>query len=113
MRPRTSSPATSRTAPSCEAIIDGTVERFGRIDILVPNAGGGTGQAPVVDLTDEAMQDALVWNFWHTFWTMRRALRYMIPQQFGRIMLMSVAGGQGRQARHRQLRRWPSTRSTA
>jgi len=65
---------------SCEAIIDGTVAHFGRIDILVANVGGASGHAPIVDLTDEAMQDSLVWNFWHTFWTMRRAFHYVIPQ---------------------------------
>jgi 3-hydroxybutyrate dehydrogenase len=78
---------------SCEDAIDQTVERYGRIDILVPNAGGSADQAPVVDMTDEAMQDALLWNFWHAFWTMRKALSYMIPQQFGRIMLMSSLEG--------------------
>ena len=78
---------------ACEAAIDATVERYGRIDILVPNAGGSADQAPVVDMTDEAMQDALQWNFWHAFWTMRKALSYMIPQQFGRIMLMSSLEG--------------------
>ena len=78
---------------ACEAAIEATVERYGRIDILVPNAGGSADQAPVVDMTDEAMQDALQWNFWHAFWTMRKALSYMIPQQFGRIMLMSSLEG--------------------
>ncbi len=78
---------------SCESAIDQTVERYGRIDILGPNAGGSADQAPVVDMTDEAMQDALLWNFWHAFWTMRKALSYMIPQQFGRIMLMSSLEG--------------------
>jgi NAD(P)-dependent dehydrogenase (short-subunit alcohol dehydrogenase family) len=78
---------------SCEAIVDGTVERFGRIDILVANAGGASGHAPIVDLTDEAMQDSLVWNFWHTLWTMRRAFHYMIPQQSGRVMSISSVEG--------------------
>ena len=77
----------------CDAVVDGTVERYGRIDILVPNAGGGEGYAPLQDYTDEAMQDALVWNYWHTFWTMRRALKYMIPQQWGRIMPVSSLEG--------------------
>lgn len=77
----------------CERIVDETVKHFGRIDILVSNAGGAENHAPVVDLTDEAMQGALVWNFWHTFWTMRRALKYMIPQQSGRIMTMSSVEG--------------------
>ena len=70
----------------CEAIVAGTVSHFGRIDILVANAGGGSGYAPVAEMTDEAMEDAMVWNFWHTFWTMRAALGHMVPQGWGRIM---------------------------
>ena len=77
----------------CERIVDQTVEHFGRIDILVANAGGADNHAPVAQLTDESMQDALVWNFWHTFWTMRRALHYMIPQNAGRIMAVSSVEG--------------------
>ena len=77
----------------CEAIVNGTVEKFGRIDILVPNAGGGGDPGPVVDMTDEAMEVPMVWNFWHTFWTMRAALKHMIPQGSGRIMAMSSVEG--------------------
>jgi 3-hydroxybutyrate dehydrogenase len=77
----------------CEAVVNGTVEHFGRIDILVANAGGGSDYAPVADLTDEAMQDGLLWSFWHTFWTMRAALRHMLPQQWGRIIAMSSVEG--------------------
>jgi len=83
----------------CDALIDGTVERYGHIDILVNNAGGSTGAAPVADMTDEAMQDALVWNFWHTFWCTRQALSHMIPQQWGRIInISSVEGKMGKPA---------------
>lgn len=77
----------------CEAVVEGTVAHFGRIDILVANAGGGSNYAPVADLTDEAMQDGMLWSFWHTFWTMRAALRHMIPQQSGRILTMSSVEG--------------------
>lgn len=77
----------------CEAIVNGTVDHFGRIDILVANAGGASGHAPIAELTDEAMQDSLVWNFWHTFWTMRAAFAHMIPQQSGRVMAVSSLEG--------------------
>jgi 3-hydroxybutyrate dehydrogenase len=78
----------------CEAIV-----HFGKIDILVPNAGGGSDYAPVAQMTDAAMEDAMLWNFWHTFWTMRTALNYMIPQGWGRIMAMSsVEGKMGKPA---------------
>ncbi len=77
----------------CEAVVAQTVERFGRIDILVPNAGGGSNYAPVVDMTDEAMAEALDWSFWHTFWTVRAALKHMIPNGWGRIIAMSSVEG--------------------
>jgi NAD(P)-dependent dehydrogenase (short-subunit alcohol dehydrogenase family) len=77
----------------CEAVVDGTVEHFGAIDVLVANAGGASNHAPVAQLTDEAMDDALRWNFWHTFWTMRRALNHMIPRQWGRIISVSSVEG--------------------
>ncbi len=83
----------------CEAIIEGTVAHFGSIDILVPNAGGGSDYAPIAQMTDAAMEDAMLWNFWHTFWTMRAALNHMIPKQWGRIITMSsVEGKMGKPA---------------
>ena len=77
----------------CEAAVAGTVDRFGAIDVLFANAGGASGHAPVAELTDDAMQDSLEWNFWHTFWTMRAALGHMIPQGSGRIIAMSSVEG--------------------
>jgi 3-hydroxybutyrate dehydrogenase len=83
----------------CDALVDGTVAHFGRVDILVCNAGGASNHAPVAQLTDEAMQDAMLWNFWHTFWTMRRALNHMIPNGWGRIInISSVEGKVGKPA---------------
>ncbi len=77
----------------CEALIQGTVDKYGKIDILFANAGGASNHAPVAELTDEAMQDSLLWNFWHTFWCMRAALGHMIPQESGRIINMSSVEG--------------------
>ncbi len=77
----------------CEALVQGTVDKFGKIDILFANAGGASNHAPVAELTDDAMQDSLLWNYWHTFWTMRAALGHMIPQESGRIITMSSVEG--------------------
>lgn len=77
----------------CEAVVDGTVDRFGSIDILFANAGGASGHAPIAQLTDDAMQDSLLWNFWHTFWVMRAAFQHMIPQESGRVIAMSSVEG--------------------
>lgn len=77
----------------CEAVVDGTVAHFGRIDVLVANAGGAAGFAPIAELSDEAMDDALHWNLWHTLWTMRRAFQHMIPQGSGRVINISSVEG--------------------
>ncbi|SIR59299.1 3-hydroxybutyrate dehydrogenase/3-oxoacyl-[acyl-carrier protein] reductase [Aromatoleum tolulyticum] len=79
-----------------EAFIDKTVERYGTIDILVNNAGGSSGFNPVVDLSDEAWNEALNWMLNATFWGTRRALRYMIPKKWGRII--NISSVEGRQA---------------
>ncbi len=89
----------AKTREGCEGLVDGTVDRYGQIDIMVCNAGGSTGAAPVAEMTDEAVQDALLWNYWHTFWCMRRALNHMIPRQWGRIInISSIEGKAGKPA---------------
>jgi 3-hydroxybutyrate dehydrogenase len=77
----------------CERLIDATVKKFGQIDILVNNAGGAANHAPVANLTDESLDDALKWNLWSTFWCSRKALEFMIPQQWGRIINISSLEG--------------------
>src|SRR3954466_11399831 len=77
----------------CERLIDTAVDTYGRIDILVNNAGGSHNNAPVAQLTDEAMEFALTVNLWSTFWCSRRALGHMIPQEWGRIINISSLEG--------------------
>jgi 3-hydroxybutyrate dehydrogenase len=76
-----------------EALVDGTVEHFGKIDIAVFNAGGVANTSMVSDFSDEEWQYELNFNLNHCFWGTRRSLKYMLPQQYGRIINMSSMYG--------------------
>ena len=76
-----------------EGFVDRTVSNFGTIDILVNNAGGAGDLQPMVDLSDEAFDEAMKWNVYSTFWASRRALKTMTAQKSGRIINMSSMEG--------------------
>jgi 3-hydroxybutyrate dehydrogenase/3-oxoacyl-[acyl-carrier protein] reductase len=76
-----------------ESLIDEAAERFGSLDILVNNAGGSDGFALVHELSDDAWNRALAWNLNSTFWGTRRALRYMLASEWGRIICISSVEG--------------------
>jgi 3-hydroxybutyrate dehydrogenase len=76
-----------------DAFVARTVDRFGSIDVLVNNAGGSSGFAPVAQLSDEAWDEALNWNLNATFWGTRAALRRMEPAGWGRIINISSVEG--------------------
>ena len=48
-------------------------------------------------MTDDAMQDTMLWNFWHTFWTIRRRPRPHDPagERADHQRLHSVGGKLG------------------
>jgi 3-hydroxybutyrate dehydrogenase len=87
-----------RVREDVERLATHTVERFGRIDIMVNNAGGAVGLTdPLVELSDELFDDVMKWNVYSTFWGVRAALRHMIPQRYGRIInISSVEGKHGK-----------------
>lgn len=76
-----------------EHVINGTVEHFGRLDIVVLNQGGLKDTAPVASMTDEEWQYELNLNLSSIFWGMRAALKHMIPQKSGRIISMASLEG--------------------
>lgn len=78
-----------------EALIQGCVERFGRLDILVNNAAI-TKDRLVVRMKEEDWDAVLNVNLKGAFFTTRAALRPMLKQQSGRIVnIASVVGLMG------------------
>ena len=78
-----------RSQEAVEAFVDGTVDRFGQLDILINNAGGSSGFAPIAELSDDAWNDSLGMMLNPTFWGTRRALPSMIERGWGRIINIS------------------------
>ncbi|HEX4089522.1 MAG TPA: SDR family oxidoreductase [Trebonia sp.] len=64
------------------ALIDGAVDTFGRVDVLINNAGLG-GTASVLDMTDEQWLRVLDVTLNGTFRCTRAALRQMVAQGRG------------------------------
>ncbi|MGI9625052.1 MAG: SDR family NAD(P)-dependent oxidoreductase [Acidimicrobiales bacterium] len=76
-----------------EGLVDATVATFGKLDIMVLNAGGVDKPAPVIEMTNEEWQYELDLNLNHTFWGTRKALQHMVPNGWGRIIAISSIEG--------------------
>ena len=78
---------------SVEGFVDQTAAHFGRVDILINNAGGAGDLQPTISLSDESFDECMKWNVYSTFWGTRRALKYMTEQLWGRIINISSMEG--------------------
>ena len=78
-----------------ERLVAETRERFGRIDVLVNNAGI-TRDALLIRMKDEDWDEVLAVNLKGAFYTSRACARVMMRQRSGRIInITSVAGLMG------------------
>jgi 3-oxoacyl-[acyl-carrier protein] reductase len=71
-----------------------TAERFGGIDIVVPNAGLGA-YGPFLDLSREHLDEMLDVNLKGTVYTIRAALPHMLGREGDVVTLASEAGRRG------------------
>ena len=77
----------------CDNLVEETIKKYGRLDVLVNNAGAGDKQMAITRCTDEFYHDMIAVNQHSVFYMMRAALKYMEPQGSGSIVNVSSIGG--------------------
>lgn len=82
---------------SVQAAVDALMERYGRIDVLVNNAGGSLGVSQPVDRIDGSDWDRVVsLNLKSMFLCTKAVLPVMKRQHYGRIVNVASMAGRGR-----------------
>ena len=83
----------ARSSTDVKALVDAAATRWGRLDIMVNNAGGITAPAPVAQLDDDAWANDLQWNLSSVFYGCKHAFAYMLKQGSGAVINISSVEG--------------------
>lgn len=78
----------------CKALIDSTISRFGRIDVLINNAGISM-RALFKDLDLKVLHSLMDTNFWGTVYCTKYALPYILSAKGSVVGVSSIAGFMG------------------
>jgi gluconate 5-dehydrogenase len=81
-------------AADVDQLIQSTADKFGRIDILINNAGISPYFKPAETLKEAEWDEIIAVNLKSVFLCCEAAARVMIPQKSGRIINISSIGGQ-------------------
>jgi len=88
-------PCDVRDPAALEALVAATVERFGRLDILVVNAGVG-GYGPFLDLPPDQLEEMIDVNVKGALYTVRAALPHLLRSEAPDLVtIASEAGRRG------------------
>jgi 3-oxoacyl-[acyl-carrier protein] reductase len=83
-------------AAHVERVVKAPVERWGRLDIVVNNAGITGRSFPIQDLTDDDWNKVIAADLTSVFLVCRAAIRHMLGTGGGRIVnIASIAGKEG------------------
>jgi dehydrogenase/reductase SDR family member 7B len=82
----------------CQRMVQETVDRFGKLDVLINNAGISM-RALFEDLDLDVIRKVMDINFWGTVYTTKFALPYIMAARGSVIGISSIAGYRGLPAR--------------
>ena len=80
------------TSAGCEAAVAAAVERFGRIDAIIHNAGTVT-MVPITEMTDAAIEPTLRVHLLGAIHLTRAAWPHFVSQGGGRMLYITSAAG--------------------
>ncbi|MER2997878.1 SDR family oxidoreductase [Pontibacter populi] len=82
----------------CQRMVQETIDRFGKLDVLINNAGISM-RALFQDLDLDVIRKVMDINFWGTVYTTKFALPYIMAAKGSVIGISSIAGYRGLPAR--------------
>lgn len=78
-----------RTPDAARVAAQATVERFGKVDILLNFIGGWTGGTPLVEVDPSLFEEMINQHVWPTFYLAQAFVPRFIENGWGRIVIIS------------------------
>ena len=75
------------------ALVDATVAKWGRIDVLVCNAAANPHFGPSISITDEALEKVIHTNLYSNIWLCNLTLPAMAERKDGVVIIISSVAG--------------------